>query len=65
LVEVGKNHHLSKTALIGQVLRDGSFEILESKGVIQPLPWSSLLPESRGYRCNWSLDRPDAGKFKQ
>lgn len=64
-VEVRENHHLSKTALIGQVLRDGSFEILEDMGVIQPLPWSPLLAESRGYRCDWSLDRPDAGKFKQ
>jgi urea transport system substrate-binding protein len=64
-VEVHENHHLSKTVLIGEVLPDGSFEILENKGVIEPRPWNSLLPESRGYRCDWSLDRPDAGKFKQ
>ncbi len=64
-VEVRKNHHVSKTVLIGQVLPGGHFEILENKGVIQPQPWSPLLADSRGYRCDWSLDRPDAGKFKQ
>jgi len=63
--EVHGNHHLSKTALVGEVLPDGSFEILENRGMIEPRPWSPLLPESRGYRCDWSLDRPDAGKFKQ
>lgn len=64
-VQVQKNHHLSKTVLIGEVQGDGTFEILENEGVIQPEPWSSLLEESRGYRCDWTLDRPDAGKFRQ
>ena len=64
MVKVQKNHHLSKAVLIGEVLADGTFEILEQRGVVQPLPWSAVLAESRGYRCDWSLDRPDAGKFK-
>jgi urea transport system substrate-binding protein len=63
-VQVQKNHHLSKTVLIGEVQKDGVFKILENVGVIQPRAWSSLLEESRGYRCDWTLDRPDAGKFK-
>ena len=63
MVKVRENHHLSKAVLIGEVLSDGTFEILEDRGGVQPLPWSPLLAESRGYRCDWSLDRPDAGKF--
>lgn len=64
-VQVQKNHHLSKTVLIGEVQQDGTFKILENDGVIQPLAWSPLLEESRGYRCDWTADRPDAGKFRQ
>ena len=63
-VQVHKNHHLSKAALIGEVQADGTFKILGDGGVIEPLAWSSLIEESRGYRCDWTLDRPDAGKFK-
>ena len=33
-------------------------------GVIAPRPWSPVLPESRGDRCDWTLDRPDAGRFR-
>jgi urea transport system substrate-binding protein len=51
--------------LIGEVQKDGTFKILENDGVIQPLAWSPLLEESRGYRCDWTADRPDAGKFRQ
>ncbi|MCS5638135.1 MAG: urea ABC transporter substrate-binding protein [Myxococcota bacterium] len=64
-VQVQKNHHLSKTVLIGEVQEDGTFKILENDGVIQPLAWSPLLEESRGYRCDWTADRPDAGKFRE
>jgi len=63
-VQVQKNHHLSKTVLIGEVQPDGTFKILANGGIIQPLAWSPLLEESRGYRCDWTADRADAGKFK-
>lgn len=63
-VEVQKNHHLSKMVLVGEVRPNGIYEVLESFGVILPIAWSSLLEESRGHRCDWTLDRPDAGKFR-
>lgn len=63
-VQVQKNHHLSKTVLIGEVQPDGTFKILRDDGIIQPLAWSPVLEESRGYRCDWTADRADAGKFK-
>ena len=63
-VQVQKNHHLSKTVLIGEVKSDGTFKILEDNGIVQPLAWSPVLEESRGYRCDWTADRADAGKFK-
>ncbi|MCH2184235.1 urea ABC transporter substrate-binding protein [Myxococcota bacterium] len=63
-VKVQPNHHLSKRVLIGEVQSDGSFRIIEDKGVIAPKPWSTLIEESRGYHCNHSLDRPDADRFR-
>ena len=63
-VVVQKNHHLSKRVLIGEVQSDGSFKIVEDQGVVHPQPWSPLIESSRGYQCDHTLDRPDAGKFK-
>jgi len=63
-VQVQKNHHLSKGVLIGRVQADGTFEIVERGGIMQPMAWSPLLEESQGYRCDWTSDREDAGKFR-
>jgi len=63
-VEIQKNHHLSQAVLLGEVRSDGTYEVRENFGVILPVAWSPLLEESRGYRCDWTLDRPDAGKFR-
>ena len=63
-VEVEKNHHLSQTMLLGEVQLDGTHSILMDFGVVEPVPWSSLLEESRGDRCDWTLERPDAGRFR-
>lgn len=63
-VEFGPNHHLSQSALVGEVQPDGTFAVRADFGVIAPRPWSPVLPESRGDRCDWTLDRPDAGRFR-
>ena len=63
-VEVEKNHHLSQTMLLGEVRPDGTHAVLANFGVVEPVPWSPLLEESRGDRCDWTLDRPDAGRFR-
>jgi urea transport system substrate-binding protein len=63
-VEVQPNHHLKKHMYIGEVQADGQFKIIHDDGVIEPQPWSRWLPENEGYRCDWTIDRPDAGRFK-
>ena len=63
-VEVQPNHHLSKLVLIGEVQDDGMFKILENKGVKKPVAWNQFVPETKGYSCDWTQNRPDAGKFK-
>ena len=63
-VEIEKNHHLSQTMLLGEVLMDGTHAVLADFGVVEPVPWSPLLEESRGELCDWTLDRPDAGRFR-
>ncbi len=63
-VEVQPNHHLAKLVLIGEVQSNGMFKIVLNAGVVNPSPWSNFLSESRGYICDWTTDRPDAGKFR-
>jgi urea transport system substrate-binding protein len=63
-VQIENNHHLSQAVLLGQVKIDGTHEILEEFGIVEPVAWSGLLEESRGDRCDWTLDRPDAGRFR-
>jgi urea transport system substrate-binding protein len=63
-LKVEKNHHISQTARIGEVQRDGTFAVLEEFGLIEPKPWSPEIEESQGDRCDWTLDRSDAGRFR-
>ena len=63
-VTVEPNHHLSKLVLIGEVQKDGMFKILENKGIVKPVAWNQFVPETKGYTCDWTQKRPDAGKFK-
>ena len=63
-VEVQPNHHLKKRSLIGKIQADGQFKIVHDGGLIAPEAWSQWLPENAGYSCDWTSDRPDAGRFK-
>jgi len=63
-VTVEPNHHLSKLVLIGEVQKNGMFKILENKGIVKPVAWNQFVPETKGYTCDWTQKRPDAGKFK-
>jgi len=63
-VTVMPNHHVEKRVLIGEVQKDGMFKILEDKGFVKPVAWNQFVPETKGYTCDWTLKRPDAGKFK-
>jgi urea transport system substrate-binding protein len=50
--------------LIGEVQKDGMFKILQDKGFVKPVAWNQYVPETKGYTCDWTQKRPDAGKFK-
>ena len=63
-VTVQPNHHVEKLVLIGEVQKDGMFKILENKGFVKPIAWNQFVPETKGYTCDWTLKRHDAGKFK-
>jgi urea transport system substrate-binding protein len=63
-VTVQPNHHVEKLVLIGEVQKDGMFKILENKGFVKPVAWNQYVPETKGYTCDWTQKRPDAGKYK-
>lgn len=64
-IEMFPNHHTSERVLIGEAQQDGQFKILsDSKTAIAPIPWNQFVPETKGFTCDWTQDRPDAGKFK-
>ncbi len=63
-VTVQPNHHIEKLVLIGEVKKDGMFKILENKGFVKPVAWNQFVPETKGYTCDWTQKRPDAGKYK-
>ena len=63
-VTVQPNHHIEKLVLIGEVQKDGMFKILENKGMVKPVAWNQFVPETKGYTCDWTQKRPDAGKYK-
>jgi len=63
-IEVQPNHHTTELVMIGEVQKDGMFKIIENQGVVKPIAWNQFVPETKGYTCDWTQDRPDAGKFK-
>jgi urea transport system substrate-binding protein len=63
-VTVQPNHHVDKLVLIGEVQKDGMFKILENQGFKKPVAWNQYVPETKGYTCDWTQKRPDAGKYK-
>ena len=63
-ITVQPNHHIEKLVLIGEVQKDGMFKILENKGMVKPVAWNQFVPETKGYTCDWTQKRPDAGKYK-
>ncbi|MFM9111442.1 MAG: urea ABC transporter substrate-binding protein [Prochlorococcaceae cyanobacterium] len=64
-IEMFPNHHTSERVLIGEAEPSGQFKILsDSKKAIPPIPWNQFVPETKGYTCDWTQKRPDAGKYK-
>ncbi len=47
-----KNHHLHKPVLIGEILKNGQFEIVsQTKGLVKPEPWSKYTSPDKS--CDW------------
>ncbi|MEB3310618.1 MAG: urea ABC transporter substrate-binding protein [Snowella sp.] len=70
MVKMTPNHHISKTVRIGQVNKDGLFDIVwATDGPVNPIPWNQFVPETKGYSCDWTrtdIKAPDTpGKFKE
>jgi urea transport system substrate-binding protein len=63
-VEVAANHHLNKSVFIGEVQANGQFNIVKEVGIVAPIAWSQLLPENKGFSCDWSRKSKDAGRFQ-
>ena len=50
-----KNHHLQKPVLIGEVRKDGQFDVVwKSDGPVRAEPWSKYVPESAKKVADWT-----------
>ncbi len=51
----GKNHHLHKPVVIGEIQANGQFDIVwQTKGPIRAQAWSPYIPESARKKADWS-----------
>jgi urea transport system substrate-binding protein len=52
---MGKNHHLSKPVLIGEIQDNGQFEVVwKTKGLVPGDAWSNYLPGSKDTIADWT-----------
>lgn len=52
---MGKNHHLSKPVLIGEIQEDGQFLVVsETDGLVPGDAWSDFLPVSKDTIADWT-----------
>jgi urea transport system substrate-binding protein len=50
------NHHLSKPVLIGEIQKDGQFQIVwQTKGPVKADAWSKFIPESAKLTADWTF----------
>jgi urea transport system substrate-binding protein len=55
IAAMGKNHHLSKPVLIGEIQDDGQFEVVwETEGLVAGDAWSDFLPGSKDIISDWT-----------
>lgn len=55
MATMGKNHHLTKPVLIGEIQDDGQFEVVwETEGEVAGDAWSDFLPESAPLLADWT-----------
>jgi branched-chain amino acid transport system substrate-binding protein/urea transport system substrate-binding protein len=46
-VVMGKNHHMAKPVMIGEIQPDGQFEIVYKSGLLEPNPWSPYIKSNK------------------
>ncbi|NOX42270.1 MAG: urea ABC transporter substrate-binding protein [Gammaproteobacteria bacterium] len=52
---MNKNHHLSKPVLIGEIQKDGQFDIVwQTDTIVAGDAWSDFLPGSKSIVANWT-----------
>ncbi len=51
---MGKNHHLSKPVLIGEIQEDGQFEVVSDTDLVPGDAWSDFLPGSKAIIADWT-----------
>lgn len=50
-----RNHHLHKPVFIGEIQRDGQFEVVwKTEGPIRAMPWSPFVPDSAKKIADWT-----------
>ena len=55
IATMGKNHHLSKPVLIGEIQDNGQFEVVwKTKGLVKGDAWSDFLPGSKDTIADWT-----------
>lgn len=62
---MGKNHHITKPVLVGEINDDGQFDIVwESEAEVAGDAWSDYLPESRDLVADWT-DPINCGNYNR
>lgn len=52
---MGKNHHISKPVLIGEIQDNGQFEVVwETEGLVEGDAWSDFLDGSKDLEADWT-----------
>jgi urea transport system substrate-binding protein len=51
---MGKNHHLSKPVLIGEIQEDGQFLVVSETDLVPGDAWSDFLPGSKDVIADWT-----------
>ena len=54
VAEMLPNHHITKPVYIGEIRRDGQFDVVwQTKSLVPGQPWSPYLPESKNLISDW------------
>ena len=56
VAEMLPNHHITKPVLIGEIQKNGQFDVVwKTKGLVKGDAWSDFLPGSRNLSADWAV----------